>query len=115
IAPDDLRVLLGDAGFPARAERVNLFSDRSSKETPVVNDGAITLLWVEHPAERFAIVTEEATATTLTDNLRADAELNNSQQWLALNIEAGFPVIDAANSGQFIPQATNLQALGGIS
>ena len=34
---------------------------------------------------------------------------------LALNIEAGFPVIDAANSGQFIPQATNLQALGGIS
>ncbi|MCV5397138.1 tRNA-modifying protein YgfZ, partial [Escherichia coli] len=26
-----------------------------------------------------------------------------------------FPVIDAANSGQFIPQATNLQALGGIS
>ncbi|HHU8163609.1 TPA: tRNA-modifying protein YgfZ, partial [Escherichia coli] len=44
-----------------------------------------------------------------------EAELNNSQQWLALNIEAGFPVIDAANSGQFIPQATNLQALGGIS
>ncbi|ENX6697897.1 tRNA-modifying protein YgfZ, partial [Escherichia coli] len=46
---------------------------------------------------------------------RGEAELNNSQQWLALNIEAGFPVIDAANSGQFIPQATNLQALGGIS
>jgi folate-binding Fe-S cluster repair protein YgfZ len=39
--------------------------------------------------------------------------LNNSQQWLALNIEAGLPVIDAANSAQFIPQATNLQALGG--
>ena len=40
---------------------------------------------------------------------------NNSQQWLALNIEAGLPVIDAANSAQFIPQATNIQALGGIS
>ena len=51
----------------------------------------------------------------VTDKLRGEAELNNSQQWLALNIEAGFPVIDAANSGQFIPQATNLQALGGIS
>ena len=35
--------------------------------------------------------------------------------WLALNIEAGLPIIDAANSAQFIPQATNLQALGGIS
>src|SRR5690606_40156717 len=31
------------------------------------------------------------------------------------DIEAGIPVIDSANSGQFIPQATNLQALGGIS
>ena len=51
----------------------------------------------------------------IDDKLRGEAELNNSQQWLALNIEAGFPVIDAANSGQFIPQATNLQALGGIS
>src|SRR5699024_7628424 len=63
----------------------------------------------------FLIVTDEATANMLTDKLRGEAELNNSQQWLALNIEAGFPVIDAANSGQFIPQATNLQALGGIS
>ncbi len=43
------------------------------------------------------------------------AQLNNSQQWLALNIEAGLPVIDSANSAQFILQATNLQALGGIS
>ena len=58
---------------------------------------------VEHPAERFLIVTDEATANMLTDKLRGEAELNNSQQWLALNIEAGFPVIDAANSGQFIP------------
>ncbi|CDL16218.1 Folate-dependent protein for Fe/S cluster synthesis/repair in oxidative stress [Klebsiella pneumoniae IS46] len=47
--------------------------------------------------------------------MRGEAQFNNSQQWLALNIEAGLPVIDSANSGQFIPQATNLQALGGIS
>ncbi len=59
--------------------------------------------------QRFLIVTDEATANMLTDKLRGEAELNNSQQWLALNIEAGFPVIDAANSGQFIPQATNLR------
>ena len=88
IAPDDERVLLGVAGFQARAALANLFSELPSKEKQVVKEGATTLLWFE---------------------------LNNSQQWLALNIEAGFPVIDAANSGQFIPQATNLQALGGIS
>ena len=60
-------------------------------------------------------MTDVATATRITDALRGEAQLNNSQQWLALNIEAGLPVIDSANSAQFIPQATNLQALGGIS
>ena len=115
IAPDDERVLLGVAGFQARAALANLFSELPSREKQVVKEGATTLLWFEHPAERFLIVTDEATANMLTDKLRGEAELNNSQQWLALNIEAGFPVIDAANSGQFIPQATNLQALGGIS
>lgn len=98
-----------------RAALANIFSELPSKEKQVVKEGATTLLWFEHPAERFLIVTDEATANMLTDKLRGEAELNNSQQWLALNIEAGFPVIDAANSGQFIPQATNLQALGGIS
>ncbi len=46
--------------------------------------------------------------------LHDQAELNDSGQWLALEIEAGYPVIDA-NSAQLIPQATNLQALEGIS
>ncbi|MGU0044129.1 tRNA-modifying protein YgfZ [Escherichia coli] len=102
IAPDDERVLLGVAGFQARAALANLFSELPSKEKQVVKEAATTLLWFEHPAERFLIVTDEATANMLTDKLRGEAELNNSQQWLALNIEAGFPVIDAANSGQFI-------------
>jgi folate-binding protein YgfZ len=60
-------------------------------------------------------VTDAATAEMVTEKLRGEAQLNNSQQWLALNIEAGLPVIDEANVAQFIPQATNLQALGGIS
>ena len=60
-------------------------------------------------------MTDAATAERVTEALRGEAQFNNSQQWLALNIEAGLPVIDAANSAQFIPQATNLQALGGIS
>ncbi|EKD4767531.1 tRNA-modifying protein YgfZ [Salmonella enterica subsp. enterica serovar Infantis] len=115
IAPDDERVLLGVAGFQARAALANVFSVLPNSENQVVRDGASTLLWFEHPAERFLLVTDVATANMLTEKLHGEAELNNSQQWLALDIEAGIPVIDAANSGQFIPQATNLQALGGIS
>ncbi|HGL6820124.1 TPA: tRNA-modifying protein YgfZ [Citrobacter koseri] len=115
IVPDDERVLLGIAGFQARAALANIFSELPNSEKQVVSEGASTLLWFEHPAERFLLITDVATAESLTAKLRGEAALNNSQQWLALDIEAGIPVIDSANSGQFIPQATNLQALGGIS
>ncbi|ROP59715.1 hypothetical protein EDF81_2530 [Enterobacter sp. BIGb0383] len=115
IAADEQRVLLGVAGFQARAALANLFSQLPDAETPRVLDGETSILWFAHPEERFLLVTDDATAERVSEALRGEAQLNNSQQWLALNIEAGLPIIDAANSGQFIPQATNLQALGGIS
>ncbi|CTQ00981.1 tRNA-modifying protein YgfZ [Klebsiella variicola] len=115
IAANDDLVLLGVAGFQARAALAPLFAALPDAAAPVVSEGATSLLWFEHPGERFLLVTDVDTANRVTDALRGEAQLNNSQQWLALNIEAGLPVIDSANSGQFIPQATNLQALGGIS
>lgn len=115
IAPDDSRVLLGVAGFQARAALANIFTTLPDGENQAVRDGDSTLLWFEHPAERFLLVVTEETAQRITDTLQGEAALNNSQQWLALNIEAGLPIIDAVNSAQFIPQATNIQALGGIS
>jgi folate-binding protein YgfZ len=115
IAADDESVLLGVAGFQARAALAPLFSELPNAEKQVVSEGATSLLWFEHPAERFLLVTDVGNRQRVTDALRGEAQLNNSQQWLALNIEAGLPVIDSANSAQFIPQATNLQALGGIS
>lgn len=115
IAPNDDRVLLGIAGFQARAVLANLFKQLPDREVQVVTEGDSTLLWFEHPAERFLLVVSADTAERVADALRGEAQLNNSQQWLALDIEAGQPIIDAVNSAQFIPQATNLQALGGIS
>ncbi|POZ18136.1 tRNA-modifying protein YgfZ [Lelliottia aquatilis] len=115
IAADDEHVLLGVAGFQARAALKNLFSELPDAEKQLVSEDATSILWFEQPAERFLLVTDVATAERVTEALRGEAQLNNSQQWLALNIEAGLAVIDAANSAQFIPQATNLQALGGIS
>lgn len=115
IAADDEHVLLGVAGFQARAALKNLFNELPDAEKQLVSEGATSILWFEHPAERFLLVTDVATAERVTEALRGEAQFNNSQQWLALNIEAGLAVIDAVNSAQFIPQATNLQALGGIS
>lgn len=115
IAPDDESVLLGLAGQQARAALEPLFEQLPDEQTPVVTSNNTSILWFNTPAERFLLVTDTTTAQELTEKLSVQAQLNDSQQWLALEIEAGLPIIDSANSAQFLPQATNIQALDGIS
>ncbi|MBP2168155.1 folate-binding protein YgfZ [Erwinia toletana] len=115
IVADDESVLLGLAGFQARGALAGLFDQLPDAETPVVQQGDSTLLWFAHPAERFLLVTSAEQAQAIQQKLVGEAQFNDSAQWLALNIEAGLPVIDEKNSAQFIPQATNLQALDAIS
>ena len=115
IAPDDDSVLLGLAGQQARAALEPLFDQLPDENTPVVTSSNTTILWFNTPAERFLLVTDNATAQDLAEKLSEQAQRNDSQQWLALDIEAGLPIIDSVNSAQFLPQATNIQALNGIS
>lgn len=115
IAPDDDSVLLGLAGQQARAALEPLFDQLPDENTPVVTSGNTTILWFNTPAERFLLVTDNTTAQELAEKLSEQAQRNDSQQWLALDIEAGLPIIDSVNSAQFLPQATNIQALNGIS
>ncbi|MCS3431159.1 tRNA-modifying protein YgfZ [Klebsiella sp. BIGb0407] len=115
ITPDDESILLGLAGQQARAALEPLFEQLPDEHNPVVTTGNTSILWLNTPAERFLIVTDTTTAQNLTEKLSQQAQLNDSQQWLALDIEAGLPIIDSANSAQFLPQATNIQALNGIS
>lgn len=115
IAADGQSVLLGLAGQGARAALATLFTQLPDAQTPVVRGEESTLLWFSAPEERFLLVLSPAGAAELVDKLGQQAQHNNSQQWLALDIEAGLPIIDSANSDQLLPQATNLQALGGIS
>ena len=115
IAADNDAVLLGVAGFQARAALADVFSQLPDAQHPVAQDGDTTLLHFSQPAERFLLVTSAAVAEQLVSRLQQQAEQNDSRQWLTLDIEAGYPIIDAATSAQLIPQATNLQALDGIS
>ena len=115
LAPDDDAVLLGVAGFQARAALTSLFDALPDGDHPVVHQAESTLLWFPTPAERFLIVTTREQAQTLQQKLADDAQLNDSAQWLALDIEAGIPVIEPATAAQLIPQAVNLQALDAIS
>ncbi|CNC60224.1 putative global regulator [Yersinia frederiksenii] len=108
-------VLLGVAGAQAQAALTPIFAELPNAEHPVIQQGNSTLLHFSLPTERFLIVTDSEQAQQIVEKLADSAQLNNSKQWLALDIEAGFPIIDADSSAQFIPQATNIQALNGIS
>lgn len=115
IAADDAAVLLGVAGFQAPAALGGLFTSVPNAAHPVAHHQDTTLLYFSLPAPRFLLITTPAVRAALQHKLEGQAQLNDSQQWLALDIEAGYPVIDSANSTQFIPQAANVQALDGIS
>jgi len=104
IEADDEAVLLGVAGFQARTALAGLFDTLPDAENPVVQQDDATLLWFSAPAERFLLILNRDSALALRAALDGQAQLTDSSQWLALNIEAGLPVIDAANSAQFIPQ-----------
>ncbi|KOC89732.1 tRNA-modifying protein YgfZ [Winslowiella iniecta] len=115
IAADDESVLSGVAGFQARAALAGLFEQLPDAENQVVQQGDSTLLWFAHPAERFLLITSTEKAQEIQQKLAGEAQFNDSAQWLALDIEAGLPILDEKNSAQFIPQATNLQSLDAIS
>ncbi len=108
-------ILLGVAGFKARIALESIFNILPNIQNQVVQDGNTTILQFSTPSEHFLLVTTVSIAKKLITALAHQAKFNNSCQWLTLNIEAGYPIIDIANSLKLMPQATNLQALHGIS
>ncbi|MGP4123418.1 MAG: tRNA-modifying protein YgfZ [Sodalis sp. (in: enterobacteria)] len=115
ISADDKLVLLGVAGFHAETALGTLFASIPDAAHPVVHYKNTTLLFFNLPMPRFLLITTPAVHDALQSKLEGQAQFNDSRQWLALDIEAGYPVIDSANEAQFIPQAVNVHALDGIS
>ncbi|WP_192457642.1 tRNA-modifying protein YgfZ [Musicola keenii] len=115
LSTDDDAVLLGAAGHEIRMQLATQFSSLPDADTPVVQQDGATLLYLPQPTERFLLVLTPETAHSLVAAFEHRIAFNDSRQWLALDIAAGQPIIDSANSAQFIPQATNLQALQAIS
>ncbi|WP_041068828.1 tRNA-modifying protein YgfZ [Candidatus Ishikawella capsulata] len=116
ITSRDEKVLIGIVGIQAREALSELFEKLPDMNNSVINQDDTILLRITQPKERFIIVTNNEMAKKLYKKLKEKrAHTSNSSQWLALEIEAGIPIIDAPSSGKFIPQATNMQALNAIS
>nr|WP_314266884.1 tRNA-modifying protein YgfZ [uncultured Moellerella sp.] len=110
ILEDQEVVLLGLAGEGARQALANHYPLLPDAENQVIETENSSLLHISYPNERFLIIATPAQAEKLIQSLDCAAR-TDSAQWLSLEIEAGFAVIDTPTSAQFIPQATNLQAL----
>ncbi|MFC6377998.1 tRNA-modifying protein YgfZ [Tatumella terrea] len=114
LSDDDSRQLTGIAGQGAREALAAHFGVLPDHDQPRVLAEDQLLLWQGHPTERFILIAGKEQTAALRQALNP-AQTGDSQQWLALDIAAGQPVIDQATSAEFIPQATNLQVLQAIS
>ncbi|MFG0476540.1 tRNA-modifying protein YgfZ [Vibrio sp. YQ_10] len=100
-------VILGVAGVNADAFVSALNEDAG--DVRIINGG--TAVKVE--ANRWLLVVTEEAAQALIEN--SDATLTTRELWTRFDIESALPFVSATAQNEHIPQALNIQALGGIS
>lgn len=100
-------IILGVAGSQA-----NSFIDDISEETGDVRaiSGGTAVKVADN---RWLLLLTSDAAQSMIEN--SDATLTTHELWNRFEIEAALPFVPAAAQNEHIPQALNLQALGGIS
>ncbi|ABF13829.1 tRNA-modifying protein YgfZ [Candidatus Palibaumannia cicadellinicola] len=110
------KILLGIAGLQVKDILSNIFTTIPNRLCPVIHTMDTTILYLHQPADRFLLITTNNIQNLILKKLtKYKIQTNNSKQWLALDIAAGYPIIDQINSELLLPQALNIEALGGIS
>lgn len=103
------QVLIGVAGEKADSAVESRFTGegdvRATQTGSAVRIGDNRWLLAIDATEADALIAELGERATLSDNAL----------WTLLDLQAAIPAVELANSNEFIPQALNLQALGGIS
>lgn len=100
-------VILGVSGVKADNFIASLTEETGNVRG--INGG--TAVKVEDNRWLLAVSNDAAQAIVET----SDATLTNNQLWNRFDIEAGLPFVSSSAQNEHIPQALNLQALGGIS
>ncbi|QIE02125.1 tRNA-modifying protein YgfZ [Buchnera aphidicola] len=108
-------VLLGLSGLNVRSFLLKFFFEIPNKNCPVVHKNNITLLWYSKPSERFLLILSISDFEKFKNKINQKIFFNHSKQWLSLEIEAGFPIIDEICANKFTPQMINLDYLQAMS
>ncbi|AKC59832.1 tRNA-modifying protein YgfZ [Blochmannia endosymbiont of Polyrhachis (Hedomyrma) turneri] len=114
ITVDNTITLVGFAGNNAREKLQNLFPILPNIQKKLVHNTDITILYFHLPQERFLLLIPTHKKHIL-QQLNEEITCNNEIQWTALDIEAGYPIINTQTSEKLIPQSVNLHILQGIS
>ncbi len=109
----DRYVRIGVAGNRASEVVEEIFGATSDPFLGVINSEHDSILRLAQ--NRFEIVTTPEHAPELWEHLRKYATPVGRFCWDWLEIKAGIPIITPATQEQFVPQMTNLEAIGGIS
>ncbi|HMI77049.1 MAG TPA: tRNA-modifying protein YgfZ [Buchnera sp. (in: enterobacteria)] len=107
-------LLFGISGLNAKMLLMKFFSKIPNQEYSMVNHEDITLLWFKDPIERFLLIVPKN--NTFIENIKKEKVfLSTSNQWAALDIESGYPIITRTMMNKFLPLSVNLEKLGGIN
>jgi folate-binding protein YgfZ len=106
------RVRLGLAG-PLGAERLRSLVGRAPAPGEAVEHDDLVLLGL--PDGRVVIDADVARAATLREAFATGAGPDEENAWWLAQVRAGVPMVTAATTDQFVPQALNLDALGAVS
>lgn len=102
-------VILALVGTQAQA----MIDHHFSGDADVRHNDTTTVVKVD--SERWLIITTAEQADTVIATLGSKAILATTELWNLYDIKAAIPRIDNTTELEFIPQAVNLQAVGGIS
>ena len=109
----DTLVRIGIAGNHAAEAVKTLFGKVPDPFLGVINNTQESVLSLAQ--NRFEIVTTPEHAPMIWKHLEKYATPVGKFCWDWLEIKAGIPIITPATQEQFVPQMTNLEAIGGIS
>ncbi|VFP77853.1 hypothetical protein [Buchnera aphidicola] len=87
----------------------DVLSIRFNQHTSVIVRDDLIVLKIDQPVNRYLILVHESKVKNFLTCMKYKIFLSISMQWLALDIEACFPIIDKKISGYFILQSLDLK------
>lgn len=109
---DSTLKMVAIAGQPTKDQDIDFTSFFNDSQNCITTHD-LTYLKIDFPDLRYVVIGIQADIDTL--NLPIDCLQQDSSQWVLLDMEAHYPIIDLPVSNQYLPQAFNLQNFDAIS